>query len=118
MGQDLNVAASGDLLTVDGLTKGKQRVLRRLLTNNGAYIWEVAYGGGLPGMIGQPFDAEAAAAVVKAQMFLESAVSRTPAPTVTVTEITNGLFIQLAYTDSGTGQIVPLSFTVKPPGSN
>ena len=58
-GQDLNVAASGDLLTVDGTAKGQQRVLRRLLTNPGDYIWEPTYGAGLASKIGQPFDASA-----------------------------------------------------------
>jgi phage baseplate assembly protein W len=116
-GQDLNVAASGDLLTVDGTLKGQQRVLRRLLTNPGDYIWEPDYGAGLASKIGQPFDAAACEALVKAQIFLEAAVARSPAPTITVTQISNGLFVSIAYTDSGTGTIVPLSFSVTPPGS-
>src|ERR1700735_976799 len=105
MGSDLTAAASGDLLTVDGVAKGQQRVLRRLLTNNGAYIWEAAYGGGLAAKIGQPFDAGACQAVVQAQMYLELAVSRSPAPTILVTEITNGLSVSISYIDSGTGTI-------------
>lgn len=117
MGQDLNVAASGDLLTVDGVTKGTQRILRRLLTNPGDYIDHPDYGAGLASKIGQPFDAEACQALVQAQMYLESAVARTPAPTIAVTQITGGLFVSIAYTDSETGQIVPLSFSVTPPGS-
>jgi hypothetical protein len=116
-GQDLNAAASGDLLTVTGVARGTQRVLRRLLTNKGAYIWEAAYGGSLGAMIGQPFDAEAAEAVVKAQIFLEAAVARTPQPVISVIEIPNGLFISIAYTDSDTGTIVPLSFSVMKPGT-
>ena len=116
-GQDLNVAASGDLLTVDGTLKGQQRVLRRLLTNPGDYIWEPTYGAGLASKIGQPFDAEACAALVKSQIFLEAAVSRIPAPTITVTQISNGLFVSIAYTDSETGSPVALSFSVTPPGS-
>jgi len=116
-GQDLNVAASGDLLTVDGVAKGTQRILRRLLTNPGDYIWHPDYGAGLASKIGQPFDAEACEALVKAQIFLEPAVARSPQPTITVTQITNGLLVSIQYTDSGTGQIVPLSFSVTPPGS-
>jgi hypothetical protein len=116
-GQDLNAAASGDLLTVDGTAKGQQRVLRRLLTNGGDYIWEVAYGAGLAAKIGQPFDASACEAVIRSQIFLEACVSRTPAPVISVSEIANGLFVQIQYTDSDTGQIVPLSFTVTPPSS-
>jgi hypothetical protein len=116
-GQDLNAAASGDLLTVDGTVKGQQRVLRRLLTNPGDYIWEPTYGAGLASKIGQPFDAAACEALVQAQMFLEPAVAKSPAPVISVTEITNGLFVSISYTDSDTGQVVPLSFSVTPPGS-
>jgi hypothetical protein len=116
-GQDLNVAASGDLLTVDGTVKGQQRVLRRLLTNPGDYIWHPNYGAGLASKIGQPFDAAACAALIKAQIFLEPAVARTPPPVIGVTQITNGLFVSIAYTDAPTGNPVALSFDVKPPGS-
>jgi hypothetical protein len=116
-GQDLNVSASGDLLTVDGTAKGQQRILRRLLTNPGDYIWEPTYGAGLASKIGQPFDADACEAIIRSQLFLEPVVSRTPAPVISVTQITNGLYVQIQYTDSDTGQIVPLSFSVTPPSS-
>jgi phage baseplate assembly protein W len=116
-GQDLNVAASGDLLTVDGTVKGQQRVLRRLLTNPGDYIWHPNYGAGLASKIGQPFDAASCAALVKAQMFLEPSVARTPPPVINVSQITNGLFVSIAYTDAATGSPVALSFSVTPPGS-
>ncbi|MBV9984496.1 hypothetical protein [Bradyrhizobium sp.] len=116
-GADLNAAASGDLLTVDGVNKNKQRLLRRLLTNPGDYIFEPSYGAGLAAKIGQPFSASACAAIIKSQMFLESFVARDPAPTIVVTQIANGLSVQLQYFDSSIGQNVPLSFTVTPPGS-
>ena len=116
-GQDLNVAASGDLLTVDGTAKGQQRVLRRLLTNPGDYIWEPTYGAGLASKIGQPFDASACEAIIRAQIFLEPVVARSPAPVISVSQITGGLYVQIQYADSDTGQIVPLSFQVTPPSS-
>ena len=116
-GQDLNVAASGDLLTVDGVAKGTQRILRRLLTNPGDYIWHPDYGAGLASKIGQPFDAEACEALIKAQIYLEASVARSPQPVITVTEITNGLSVSIQYTDNDTGQVVALSFPVKPPGT-
>jgi hypothetical protein len=116
-GQDLNVAASGDLLTVDGTLKGQQRVLRRLLTNPGDYIDEPTYGGGLAQKIGEPFDAAGDEALVRSQIFLEPAVSRTPAPVVNVTEFGSGFSVAIAYTDAATGSPVALSFNVMPPGS-
>jgi hypothetical protein len=116
-GQDLNAAASGDLLTVDGVVKGQQRILRRLLTNIGDYFWERTYGGGLAAKIGQPFGIPAMVALIRAQMFLESVVARDPAPIIAVSQAGGGFYVQIQYTDSDTGQVVPLSFTVTPPGS-
>lgn len=117
-GQDLNVAASGDLLTVDGTTKGTQRILRRLLTNPGDYFWQPNYGAGLADKIGRPFSADACEALVLSQIFLEPSVARSPVPSVNVTQITNGLYVDIRYTDSDTGQVVPLSFSVTPPANN
>jgi phage baseplate assembly protein W len=116
-GNDLNSSAAGDLLTVDGVDKNRQRLLRRLLTNPGDYIFEPTYGAGLAAKIGQPFSAQACAAIIKSQMFLESFVARDPAPAISVTQLTNGLSVQIQYFDSSVGQNVPLSFTVTPPGS-
>lgn len=116
-GQDLNVAASGDLLTADGTAKGQQRILRRLLTNPGDYIWEPTYGAGLAAKIGLPFDASAVEAIIRSQLFLEAAVARSPAPVISVVQITNGLSVAIQYADSDTGQIVPLSFNVTPPST-
>ena len=39
-GADLVAGATGDLAVVDGPALGRQRVLRRLLTNPGDYIWQ------------------------------------------------------------------------------
>jgi hypothetical protein len=117
-GNDLNASAGGDLLTVSGVDKNKQRLLRRLLTNGGSYIWEAAYGAGLAAKVGSPFSAAAAQALIKSQMFLESFVARDPAPTVNVTAFTGGLSVQILYYDNSTGQNVPLSFTVRPPATS
>ena len=40
-GADLSLSATGDLLCVTGDTLTQQRVLRRLLTNAGDYIWQL-----------------------------------------------------------------------------
>jgi phage baseplate assembly protein W len=53
-GNDLSVASNGDILLTDGITLSQQRILRRLLTNPGDYIWELTYGAGLPQFVGQP----------------------------------------------------------------
>jgi hypothetical protein len=75
-GGDLALGPTGDLATVTGTVLGQQRVLRRLLTNAGDYIWHLAYGAGLPAVIGTPVDAVTIEGMVRGQIFLEAAVAR------------------------------------------
>jgi phage baseplate assembly protein W len=83
-GNDLSVDATGDLLTVDGPAEVRQRILRRLLTTQGDYLWNLDYGAGLPAALGQPTNVARLQAVVRAQMYQETAVARTPLPVVVV----------------------------------
>ncbi len=46
-GDDLTVGPTGDMALVTGSVFGQQRVLRRLMTNPGDYIWQLDYGAGL-----------------------------------------------------------------------
>ena len=46
-GSDLSIGPTGDFALVSGAILGQQRVLRRLLTNPGDYIWHPDYGAGL-----------------------------------------------------------------------
>src|SRR6185312_2121492 len=90
-GQDLTILPNGDLLAVDGTIEGEQRVMRRLLTNPGDYIWQLEYGAGLPRYVGQPEQDDAISALIMSQMMLESAVAQSPLPSVSTTSITNGI---------------------------
>jgi hypothetical protein len=110
--QDLTILPNGDLLSVDGTIEGEQRVMRRLLTNPGSYIWHQEYGAGLPKYIGQPVQDNAIAALILAQMLIEDAVSQDPLPVVTVTPISNGLSAGIRYNDNNTGKLVSLGFDV------
>lgn len=106
-GGDLALSATGDLLTADGITATTQRIIRRLITNPGAYIWHLSYGGGLRRMVGEPGDARAITAIVRGQIFREASVARTPAPTVEVTLGATGRATALiTYTYAPTGQSV------------
>jgi phage baseplate assembly protein W len=99
-GGDLAVAVSGDLATVSGSALGQQRVLRRLLTNAGDYIWQLTYGAGLPSMIGAPVDAAAISGLVRSQIFLESSVARTPTPVIDVQAQSSIVSLQITYSDA------------------
>ena len=55
----LRAGAAGDLAPAAGTLRGQQRVLRRLLTNPGDYIWQPGYGAGLGQFVGKPASAGA-----------------------------------------------------------
>lgn len=112
LGQDVATTVSGDLMTSDGVELGKQRVLRRLMTNPGDYIFHPTYGAGLPKLIGQAVEASKVRALIRGQMLLEETVSKSPEPEITVRELQNGLQCSIRYTDAGTGQPVGLNFSV------
>ncbi len=112
-GNDLSVGATGDLLPVDGIDRGRQRVLRRLLTNPGDYIWHPGYGAGLPLYVGQPAPAELIQAIVRQQIALEASVAKSPPATITVSPDPLGtLVVRIIYIDADTGQSVSLSFDI------
>lgn len=115
-GEDLQVSATGDLLLADGVTLGEQRVTRRLLTNLTEYIWDTAYGAGLPQKIGDLLDATAIVSAIRGQLYQEDVVARTPAPTIAVTPTSNPgvFFVSIQYTDAQTGQQASVAFDVSP----
>jgi phage baseplate assembly protein W len=112
-GNDLQVSANGDLLTSDSVQLSQEMVLRRLLTNPGDYIWHPDYGAGLPAMIGEPIDVATVTRIIQAQMFLEDSVVRSPPPTITVSSIPNGMFVEIDYIEADSQQTATLAFNVE-----
>ena len=96
-GGDLGTSPAGDLAAVSGATKSQQRVLRRLFTAKGSYQSHPEYGGSLGSYVGALADLSAIKAAVLTQMLLEASVARTPAPTVTVTPIAQGVQVAVSY---------------------
>lgn len=112
-GNDLAWSATGDLAVVSEPISGEQRVLRRLLTGLGAYMWEPGYGAGLPGLVGSTATAASIQALVFSQIFLDPSVASSPSPTVSVTQNANGSFqCSISYVDAQTTNPVTLSFPV------
>ena len=104
MGSDLTIAATGDLLGVADSAAVSQRVLRRLLTNAGGYIWALTYGAGLPQFVGQNINLTQLQAVIRTQLQLEASVARIPLPSATVTASPDGtVAATITYTDAATG---------------
>ncbi len=110
---DLGVGATGDLATSDDVSLVQQRVLRRLLTNQGDYIWQLTYGAGLAGMIGSPQQIAATKAVIRSQIFNEPRVATNPEPVIDVTaDQAGGVQVNITYVDAQTGLTQALSFPV------
>ncbi len=115
-GADLLIGPTGDLATASGVELGQQRVLRRLLTNVNDYIWQLTYGAGLARFIGQPGSAVRIRALIRSQIFKETAVARTPEPIIDV-RIAPGnapgtVYVHIRYVDAPTGQTQALSFSL------
>jgi phage baseplate assembly protein W len=109
---DISAAANGDIAMVDGIALGTQRVIRRLMTAPGEYIWHPDYGAGLPQRIGQPYDSRVITAVIRAQIFMEACVAKTPAPKITLQTIINGIQVSIKYTDQFAQKLVAVTFPV------
>ncbi|MGC9269003.1 hypothetical protein [Acidiphilium sp.] len=104
-GGDLAIGASGDIAVAGGSALTEQRVLRRLLTNPGDYIWQLSYGAGLGQFVGVAGAVGAVAAVSRAQMQAESRVSQSPLPQIAVDQgHPSGIAMTITYQDAITGQ--------------
>lgn len=111
-GEDLQLGLSGDLALVADDLETQQRVLHRLLTSAGSYIWQLSYGAGLPALIGSVASQQQMAAIIRAQMGYETSVAVTPEPSVTLASGTLGVITAtIIYTDdnSSKNQVLTLS---------
>ena len=112
-GQDLTVSATGDLALATSTELSQQRVLRRLLTNPGDYIWQPSYGAGLGQFVGQPVNVSMIQSVIRSQVLLESTVAQTPEPVISVAGANDGgVYVDVRYVDADTGSTQILSFSV------
>lgn len=117
-GSDLSLSPTGDLALADGADLTRQRLLRRLLTNPGDYIWHLDYGAGLPAFVGQPGNPPGIESLVRGQTLQEPGVATAPQPMISVAPIlgagpTGGLSLSLRYADAATDSTQSLSFSVE-----
>lgn len=112
IGGDLGTSPGGDFRPVTGSERGKQRILRRLLTNPGDMTFHRGYGAGLGRLIGHSVNIKEWTALIIGQMLLEDCVAQRPKPTVTLTQFSNGVSVYITYTDAYSNQPQTLSFNV------
>jgi hypothetical protein len=112
-GEDLILAANGDLLLAGGQLQTQQRLMRRLFTNAGDYIWHLDYGAGLPARVGRKANAAVITGVIRGQLFLEATIAPSPPPTVALTVGANSVVVaNVTYTDASTNQPVGTQFPI------
>ena len=116
-GSDLVMGPTGDLATAVPPVVGQQRVLRRLLSNPGDYIWQLAYGAGLARFVGRPTSALQIRACVRSQISKEAVVALSPEPVIDVIDPsgaapTSGIYLNVRYADQQNGQTQFLSVAV------
>jgi hypothetical protein len=112
-GTDLTIGPTGDLALATGAVLSQQRVLRRLLTNPGDYIWQQQYGAELGQFVGKTTNPLQIKAVIRSQISHEREIAQTPAPIVNVRmDITGALYVSLQYVDVTSGQTQLLSFPI------
>jgi phage baseplate assembly protein W len=111
-GQDLSTTPSGDLALVDDIALTEQRIIRRLLTNPGDYLWHPEYGAGLPRYIGQAVPPSTIEMAVMAQILQEQTVARNPAPKVTAKIAPDQISLTINYWSATSGAPQLLEFDV------
>ncbi|CAJ0705805.1 phage tail protein [Ralstonia holmesii] len=112
VGGDISTSPTGDIGMVNGDTRTQERIVRRLVTNPGDYIFHPDYGAGLPQKIGQALDVGALRGLIRSQVKMEEGVAQTPEPQVDVAAITNGVSVHIRYTSAITRNPVTLKFSV------
>ncbi|MGM3277893.1 phage tail protein [Ralstonia sp. 24A2] len=112
VGDDIAVSPTGDLGLASADLRTQQRIVRRLVTNQGDYLFHTDYGAGLTQRIGQTLDIAALRGLIRTQTALEAGVAQTPEPQVDVTAITGGVSVRILYSSSITREPVSLQFNV------
>jgi hypothetical protein len=114
-GMDILTSPSGDLGIVSLEKRSQQRVVQRLMTNPGNYIWHTEYGAGLPAFVGEALSLnnyDQIKSLILSNMFLEDSVSQNPPPVIFIQPIFNGVFVQINYTMNPSLSPIVLSFEV------
>lgn len=110
-GGDL-LLADGGLAVVSGSEEVRQRLLRRLLTNVGDYLWQLDYGVGLQGMIGNVIVPSTMQAEIRVQVQKDAGVDPYSPVEVEISSGSDGgCLCKISYVDAETGQQQTLDFS-------
>lgn len=111
---DLQVSAQGDLLQSTSLKLLQERIIRRILTNKKALMWEPDFGAGIPTFVCAELNADIKNQIkqrIIQEVYKEEAVARDPEPEITFTQALDG-FIAYIRVWTVESQQISLQFEV------
>jgi len=116
-GGDLSIGPGGDIAVAPIQTEIQQRLVRRLLTSAGDYIWHTVYGAGLGNYVGETYSPNLIDGTILSQLQFESLISVSPPPSVQVSQSLVGAFsttsvtvqYQVVGTFTGTSTVLGLT---------
>jgi hypothetical protein len=97
-GGDLSVGPSGDIAVSPIQLEIQQRIIRRLLTNSGNYIWHTEYGAGLGSYVGLPYSQNTIENTTLDQLLHEQLIVTAPPPSVQISQSPGGVFSATSVT--------------------
>lgn len=115
-GGDIVLGPTGDVAMASAPDRIRQRILRRLLTAAGGYVWQLPYGAGLGRFVGAAVDPRHVRAIVEGQLRLESIVAVDPPPVVKVTRATpagDAMALDITYWEADSGNARSLSLPLE-----
>ncbi|MDE2000425.1 MAG: phage tail protein [Burkholderiales bacterium] len=115
-GGDLQLSATGDLLTSSDVTETSQRILRGLLTAAPEYVFHPSYGAALGKHVGDALSPDDYARIrrdIRQVVLRDLNVQLTPPPTFDFNVSPQGyLAVSVTYTYKPTGALQTLTFNV------
>ncbi len=115
-GSDLTLDATGDLLTIDGVTETNQRILRGLMTAAPEYVFHPAYGAGIGKHVGDALttqDYTRIQASIRQIVVSDTDVQQNPPPQFSFKASPTGyLAVSISYYYAPNGQLQTLTFNV------
>jgi len=100
IGSDILLDKSNDLSFVFDTNETNQRIMRRLFTNKGTYIWNAKWGGSIPWKIGEMLSLEVYREIVNevtAAVLEDDDVAKDPPPEIKIETTSNGLICYIKY---------------------
>lgn len=116
-GNDLVIGPTGELLMVQGSQETQQRLIRRLLTPQGSYLWNLAYGCGAAQQVGTNITTREIGAIKSALLaaaLQEPGVAQQPTPEIDIQVTDNGVIASVRYTDAQTKKPAVIYVPVQP----